>query len=144
MAQIVRFAEQWADAMEIQMGREEEISASAERLSYEIDAKEEHPLTFTMFQTAVGILNQHWVYGYKLREWHNRRFAPPGSDPATFGDKLIDCTMVGTFMGPAKLIASYREVMQSEGGYAMARNRAAGAMFIVALEKYYKELGVVA
>lgn len=144
VAQVVRFALAWADAMELQIAGGASVAACAERLSYEIDEKTTQGLTLMMFQAAVTVLHTHWAYADQLRDWHNQRFAPARSDPSTFGDRVVDCASVNTAMGQAALIATYREVMRDEKAYKRAVDKAVAAIVLQAITDYYREQGVVA
>ncbi len=65
----VRFAENWADLMEVEIAKGKPLEEIAESTSF-IAAKAEG-ITGFQYGCAVSILSQVWIHGEQLRRWHN-------------------------------------------------------------------------
>jgi hypothetical protein len=70
-----RYAEHWADLMEKEIKKGNDISEIAESASHEADTE---GITGFMYGMAVSILSLCWVHGEKLRLWHNKKYNHKG------------------------------------------------------------------
>jgi len=64
----VKYAETWANLMEIELESGRKLGDIADRTSHKADTE---GITGAMYGFAVGILSEFWVYGEQLRKWHN-------------------------------------------------------------------------
>lgn len=92
---IVRFANEWAEAMEAAMAEGKALEDVALDLSHEVDKRPGFGITGHMYGVAVYILSRFWEHGERLRVWHNARYgAGPDEvgvvDPATIVVTLPD------------------------------------------------------
>lgn len=69
---ILKYATEWADAMERRLSKGEKLIDIAERCE-----PKGHGVTGFMFGAAVLALAAHWVYGEELRRWHNAEYGQP-------------------------------------------------------------------
>jgi hypothetical protein len=67
-AATVRYAETWADMMEIYIDGGEKLEDIADKTSHDADTE---GITGFMYGAAVSILSQCWLHGEALRKWHN-------------------------------------------------------------------------
>jgi hypothetical protein len=65
---IIRYAEAWANIMEIKMGGGEKIEDIAKEASHTADTE---GITGFMYGAAVHVLFTSWEHGDELRRWHN-------------------------------------------------------------------------
>ena len=65
---VFRYAEAWADAMEVGMKEGNSLTDIAEDLSHKADTE---GITGFMYGCAVSILARCWEHGEELRQWHN-------------------------------------------------------------------------
>lgn len=70
---IVKFAEEWAFAMERLINKGAQISEIADETSREVDSRPGFGISGNMYANAVGILADFWEYGDDLRKWHNQK-----------------------------------------------------------------------
>ncbi len=72
---VLRYAEQWANAMERKIDNGEKLSDVAKQASYDADTE-----GFTGFQynMAIQFLVKCWEYGEELRKWHNGEYDHDG------------------------------------------------------------------
>jgi hypothetical protein len=68
-AEIMRYAESWANLMESAINAGEPLMYCAKRLSRVADTES---ITGFMYGCAVQILSECWISGVGLREWHNK------------------------------------------------------------------------
>ena len=69
-AEIIRYAEAWADLMEAEIARGRPLEDVALQTSHTADTD---GITGFMYGCAVQILSQCWRHGEALRKWHNLR-----------------------------------------------------------------------
>jgi len=62
------YAEKWADLMEDAIEQGSKLEDVANQLSHDADTD---GITGFMYGMAVGILASAWIYGERLRKWHN-------------------------------------------------------------------------
>jgi hypothetical protein len=72
---IFKYAEKWADLMEKEIAEGKDVADIAGRTSDEADTE---GITGFMYGAAVGILSLCWLYGEKLRVWHNKKYNHEG------------------------------------------------------------------
>lgn len=69
------FAERWADLMEAEIEKSDDIikcfADNADEASRKADTE---GITGFMYGYAVNILSQCWEYGEYLRKWHNKEY----------------------------------------------------------------------
>jgi hypothetical protein len=65
---VYRYAEKWADLMEIRIARGEVVEECAKETSHEADVE---GITGFMYGCAVSLLSHCWEHGEELRRWHN-------------------------------------------------------------------------
>jgi hypothetical protein len=68
---IFRYAERWADLMELEMANGAEIKDIAERLSNEADTE---GITGFMHGVSVNVLSHCWEHGEELKKWYNGEY----------------------------------------------------------------------
>jgi hypothetical protein len=68
---VFRFAEAWADEMELRMAAGAQLETIAEATMFEVDRRPGFGITGFMYGCAVQILAHCWVHGDQLRRWHN-------------------------------------------------------------------------
>jgi hypothetical protein len=68
---ILDYLERWADLMESRMILGENVQDIADETSHTADTD---GITGFMYNMAVKILAQYWVYGEELRVWHNKEY----------------------------------------------------------------------
>lgn len=68
-AGIFRYAEKWAELMELVINDNLRVKDVAKTTSRNADTE---GITGFMYGAAVHILSHCWEYGEELREWHNR------------------------------------------------------------------------
>jgi hypothetical protein len=75
VAGILRYAEQWADLMEVRLAENPELTVAdiAEKTSHEADTE---GITGYMYNCAIRILAGVWEHGEDLRRWHNLDVCP--------------------------------------------------------------------
>ena len=75
VAGILRYAERWADLMEVLLAENPELMVAdiAENTSHEADTE---GITGNMYNWAVKILAGVWIHGEDLRRWHNLDVCP--------------------------------------------------------------------
>ena len=67
-AGIYRYAETWADLMEVSISEGNELKDIAKATSHEADTE---GITGYMYGAAVNVLSWSWEHGEELRRWHN-------------------------------------------------------------------------
>lgn len=67
----VKYAEAWADEMEMRMAGGETIGQMAEQASHDVDRRPGFGITGFMYGAAVTMLAKCWEHGEELRLWHN-------------------------------------------------------------------------
>lgn len=67
-AAIFRYAETWAEMMEVYINDGQRIQDIAEKVSHDADTE---GITGFMYGAAVSILAKCWAHGEALRRWHN-------------------------------------------------------------------------
>lgn len=65
---IYRYAQKWAELMEAKIGGGQKLEDIADESSHEADTE---GITGFMYGAAVSVLSQVWLYGERLRRWHN-------------------------------------------------------------------------
>lgn len=74
-AAIFEYAEKWAMLMQIEMHNGKSLEAIAESTSFELGFL---GITGFMYGAAVSILSQCWLYGDRLKKWHNDKYNHKG------------------------------------------------------------------
>jgi len=67
-SEIFRYAEAWADLMELRMCDGEKLEDIAKDTSHQADTE---GITGFMYGAAVAVLFHAWEHGEQLRRWHN-------------------------------------------------------------------------
>lgn len=67
-AEIYRYAQAWAELMEVKLAYGEALESIAKQMSHDADTD---GITGFMYGAAVSILSCGWKYGEALRRWHN-------------------------------------------------------------------------
>lgn len=67
----VRYAQQWAEAMEAEIAAGKKLEDVADATSHEVDRRPGFGITGFMYGWAVGFLAEVWTHGEQLRVWHN-------------------------------------------------------------------------
>lgn len=65
---VIRFVENWARLMQLEMSSGQELEDVAHKASQEADAE---GITGAMYVAAVCVLVSCWEHGERLRRWHN-------------------------------------------------------------------------
>lgn len=83
------YAERWADMMEsaLKADPSTDFAELANRTSHEADVE---GITGFMYGVAVKILFDHWVYGDRLRRWHNSKYGASGAKANQTDDGVIN------------------------------------------------------
>ena len=71
-----RYAETWANLMEIKIKEGFIIKDIADQTSHDADTE---GVTGFMYGTAVSILTKYWEHGEELRKWHNKEYDYKGN-----------------------------------------------------------------
>jgi hypothetical protein len=66
---VIRYAEKWADMMEVEMEKGKELESIAKDTGYK--ANKDFGITGFMYGAAVSVLCTVWEHGEELRQWHN-------------------------------------------------------------------------
>ena len=90
-----RYAEAWADEMELAIAQGKTIADVARKTSKDVDRRPEFGITGFMYGMAVAILSQSWIHGEELRRWHNL--------DTQIGDEGERANEKGTVLNPALL-----------------------------------------
>lgn len=73
---IFRYAERWADMMEIYLeDKEVKVKDIAKKTSHDADTE---GITGFMYGMAVSVLARCWAHGEELRKWHNGEYEHDG------------------------------------------------------------------
>lgn len=72
---IVRYAENWAKLMQLEIGNGKKLTEVADHASHEADTE---GITGFMYGAAVQILSHCWIHGEDLRKWHNKDYGHKG------------------------------------------------------------------
>lgn len=70
----VRYAQEWAEAMEARIATGAKLEDIADPTSHEVDRRPGFGITGFMYGWAVGFLAEGWVHGEELRVWHNAKY----------------------------------------------------------------------
>jgi len=89
VAAIVRFANEWAEAMEAAMAEGKVLEDVALDLSHEVDKRPGFGITGNMYGTAVYILARFWEHGERLRIWHNARYGVGPEEDGTVNPAIL-------------------------------------------------------
>ena len=68
---IFRYAERWAEIMELKIQDGCEVRQIADTTSNDADTE---GITGAMYGASVSILSQCWKHGEELRKWHNKEY----------------------------------------------------------------------
>ena len=71
---ILRFAQRWAELMEVEIASGKKMAEIADRTSDQADSE---GITGSMHIYAISLLAKTWIYGEDLRRWHNLEDANP-------------------------------------------------------------------
>lgn len=66
--EVIRYAEAWANLMELRMAQGTSLEAIAQETSRQADTQ---GITGFMYGAAVSVLASCWKWGDELRRWHN-------------------------------------------------------------------------
>ncbi len=72
---VVRYAERWANMMEEELEKGNNLMEIADRTSCEADTE---GITGFMYGCAVSVLTMVWEHGEELRKWHNKEYGYSG------------------------------------------------------------------
>lgn len=72
---VYEYAEGWAKLMQVEMLGGKELEDIAEKTSYEMGFL---GITGFMYGAAVSVLSHCWLYGERLRKWHNKEYNHEG------------------------------------------------------------------
>lgn len=70
-----RYAETWADMMELHIADGKQVKDVADKTSRDADKE---GITGFMYGMAVNILTNCWEHGEELRKWHNKEYEYEG------------------------------------------------------------------
>lgn len=87
---VISYAQRWAELMEAEIAKGQELEDIAERTSHEADTE---GITGFMFGAAVSTLHLTWKHGERLRIWHNLK--------TQIGDEGIRANEKGGILNPA-------------------------------------------
>jgi len=73
---IFKFAERWAELMEVEIEKGAEVKDIAGKLCSVADTE---GITGYMYNSGVAILANCWEYGEELRKWHNGDYKGEGT-----------------------------------------------------------------
>ncbi len=71
----VKYAQKWANLMEAKIDNGEKLEVIADKTSHAADTM---GITGFMYGCAVNVLSQVWIYGERLRKWHNAKYGVKG------------------------------------------------------------------
>ena len=70
----IKYAEEWADLMEIEIESGKSVSEIAKETSHKVP----EDITGSQYNYAVRVLCDCWIYGEELRKFHNKKYGHDG------------------------------------------------------------------
>lgn len=83
---VVTYAKRWAELMEELIDGGQPLEDIAQETSHIADTE---GITGFMYGAAVSVLARTWVYGEKLRIWHNGKYDVPADAEGTVNPAII-------------------------------------------------------
>lgn len=92
----VRYAQQWAAAMEARIDAGARLEDIADETSHEVDSRPGFGITGAMYGWAVGFLARVWVHGRRLNDWHNAKYGKPAGTEGTVNPAILEVSVPET------------------------------------------------